>query len=91
MRGYYYGRYTDNQMATAQLELRQKIYGPFGAVAWVGAGSVFSSIKAFDWSEVMPSYGVGLRMSIGQRTALRIDYGWGRHTSGLIINVNEAF
>lgn len=91
MRGYYYGRYTDNQMATAQLELRQKIYGPFGTVAWVGAGSVFSSVKAFDWSEVMPSYGVGLRMSIGQRTALRIDYGWGRHTSGLIINVNEAF
>ena len=91
MRGYYYGRYTASKMATAQLELRQNIYGPFGAVAWVGAGSIFSSFKTFDWNRILPSYGVGLRMSVNKRTALRLDYGWGQHTSGLIINVNEAF
>lgn len=91
MRGYYYGRYTDRKMATAQLELRQQVYGPVGIVVWGGAGSVFSSHKTFDWGEVLPSYGVGLRLSAGSRTALRIDYGFGRKCSGLIINVNEAF
>ncbi len=91
MRGYYYGRYTDRKMATAQVELRQKIYGPVGAVVWGGAGSVFSSLKTFDWGEVLPSYGIGVRLTAGDRTALRIDYGFGRGCSGLIINVNEAF
>ena len=91
MRGYYYGRYTDKDMATAQLELRQRIYGPFGAVVWAGAGTIFSDVNKFAWSKILPSYGVGLRMSAGESTALRIDYGWGRGTSGLIININEAF
>ena len=91
MRGYYYGRYTDRKMATAQVELRQRIYGPVGVVAWGGAGSVFSSLKTFDWGEILPSYGIGVRLTAGERTALRIDYGFGRRCSGLIINVNEAF
>jgi outer membrane protein assembly factor BamA len=91
MRGYYYGRYTNSKMATAQLELRQKVWGPIGVVAWGGAGTVFSSLKTFDWGEILPTYGVGLRLKAGDRTALRIDYGLGRRCSGIIINVNEAF
>ena len=91
MRGYYYGRYTDRKMATAQIELRQRVYGPIGVVVWGGAGSVFASHKIFDWGEVLPSYGVGLRLSAGERSALRIDYGFGSKCSGLIININEAF
>lgn len=91
MRGYYYGRYTDRKMATAQVELRQRIYGPVGVVVWGGAGSLFSSLKTFDWGKILPSYGIGVRLAAGDRTALRIDYGFGRRCSGLIINVNEAF
>ena len=91
MRGYYYGRYTNSKMATAQLELRQTVYGPIGMVAWGGAGTVFSSLKTFDWSEILPSYGVGVRLKAGERTALRVDYGFGRRCNGIIINVNEAF
>jgi hypothetical protein len=60
-------------------------------VVWAGAGTIFSDVNKFAWSKILPSYGVGLRMSAGERTALRIDYGWGRGTSGLIININEAF
>jgi outer membrane protein assembly factor BamA len=91
MRGYYYGRYTNSKMATAQLELRHEVWGPIGVVAWGGAGTVFSSLKTFDWGEILPTYGVGLRLKAGDRTALRIDYGLGRRCSGIIINVNEAF
>ena len=91
MRGYYYGRYTDRKMLTAQIELRQRIYGPFGAAVWGGAGNVFSSFRSFEWGHTLPNAGVGLRLSLNNRTALRIDYGFGRRTGGLIINVNEAF
>ena len=91
MRGYYYGRYTDRKMLTAQLELRQTIYGPIGVCAWGGAGSIFDYGKNFDASKILPNAGVGLRLAIAGQTALRIDYGFGRHSQGLIINVNEAF
>ena len=91
MRGYYYGRYTDRKMATAQIELRQKIYKALSGAAWVGAGSVFSSHKLFDVDEVLPNYGIGLRVALAGNLSFRIDYGFGRHSHGLIINVNEAF
>ena len=91
MRGYYYGRYTDSKMLTAQVELRQHIYGPLGAVVWGGAGNIFSSFSTFEWGHTLPNAGLGLRLNLNNRTALRIDYGFGRRTGGLIINVNEAF
>lgn len=91
MRGYYYGRYTDSKMLTAQVELRQHIYGPLGAVVWGGAGNIFSTLSTFEWGHTLPNAGLGLRLNLNNRTALRIDYGFGRRTGGLIINVNEAF
>lgn len=91
MRGYYYGRYTDRKMITAQAELRQTIYGPIGISIWGGAGSLFDRWSDFDASQILPNGGVGLRLASGNRTTLRIDYGFGRHSSGVIINVNEAF
>lgn len=91
MRGYYYGRYSDRNMITAQVELRQTIYGPFGVCVWGGGANLFPRWSAFSLKETLPNVGVGLRLSAGGRTTLRIDYGWGRHSQGLIVNVNEAF
>ncbi len=91
MRGYYLGRYTDRRMITAQVELRQTIWGPIGACVWGGAGSVFNRCKDFDGSEILPNGGLGLRLAVAGRTVLRVDYGFGRHSQGVIINVNEAF
>ena len=91
MRGYYYGRYTDRKMATAQVELRQRIYKILSGTVWGGAGSVFSSHKLFDIDELLPNYGVGLRVALAGNLSFRIDYGFGRHSHGLIVNVNEAF
>ena len=91
LRGYYAGRYTDRKMVTAQVELRQHIYGPIGVCLWGGAANVCSSHKLFDWSEILPNGGLGVRLALGQKTALRIDYGFGRRSNGLVINVNEAF
>ena len=91
MRGYYYGRYIDRDMATAQIELRQTIYGPISGVVWGGAGTIFSSFKHFDIEQLLPNYGLGLRVAAGDKTSLRIDYGFGRHSNGLVVSVNEAF
>ena len=91
MRGYYFGRYTDRKMATAQVELRQHIYGPFGCVVWGGVGSVVDSHKSVDFSKLLPNYGLGVRIDLGKGSRLRIDYGFGRHSNGVVIGMNEAF
>ncbi len=64
MRGYYQGRYTDNDMITFQVELRQRIWRRIGCTVWGGAGNVFNSLDRFDWSETLPNYGVGLRWEL---------------------------
>lgn len=91
MRGYYYGRYTDKKMVTAQMEFRQRIYGVLSGVVWGGVGSVFPEYKYFDIDDLLPNYGVGIRVAVARNLSFRIDYGFGRNAHGLIINVNEAF
>lgn len=91
MRGYYQGRYTDNNMTTLQVELRQRIWRRIGCAAWVGAGNVFPELSKFDWSHTLPNYGVGLRWELKKRVNIRMDYGFGRKTSGFLLNINEAF
>ncbi len=91
MRGYYEGRYVDCNLITLQVELRQRIWSHLGGVIWGGAGTVFPSFTAFRWSEILPNYGLGLRWEFGNRVNIRIDYGFGKHTQGLVLQLNEAF
>jgi Hemolysin activation/secretion protein len=91
MRGYYEGRYTDNDMITFQVELRQRIWRRIGGVVWGGAGNVFNGIHRFDWSETLPNYGLGLRWELKKRVNVRFDYGFGKKTNGFLLSINEAF
>lgn len=91
MRGYYQGRYTDNGLVTLQVELRQRIWRRIGCTVWGGAGNIFPSPGLFDWSKTLPNYGVGLRWELKKRVNVRFDYGFGKKTSGFLLNVNEAF
>ena len=91
MRGYYEGQYTDNDMITFQVELRQRVWRRIGVTVWGGAGNVFPTLADFDWSETLPNYGIGLRWELKKRTNVRLDYGFGRKTSGFMLNINEAF
>ena len=45
----------------------------------------------FDWSETLPNYGVGLRWELKKRVNVRLDYGFGKKTSGFLLSLNEAF
>ena len=91
MRGYYSGRYIDCSQIVSQIELRQHIMKRVGCVAWVGAGSVFPSLKKFDFGKILPNYGVGLRIEIKHNVNMRIDYGFGKQTGGFVFQMAEAF
>lgn len=54
MRGYYSGRYIDKNLLSAQLELRQHIWGRIGCAAWMGAGTVFPSFRELEWGRCCP-------------------------------------
>lgn len=95
MRGYYMGSYIDNSQASIQLELRQNIYKRFGVAVWGGGATIFSSIKEFREKDIKPewlyNFGVGLRFEFKHNVNARIDYGFGRNTSGILFAIGEAF
>jgi outer membrane protein assembly factor BamA len=91
MRGYYAGRYIDNNITLCQLELRQDLSKRLGCVAWLGSGLVFPSFNEFQLSNLLPTYGVGLRWEFKHNVNLRIDYGFGKQTGGFAFNIGEAF
>ena len=91
MRGYYEGRYNDNNMITTQLELRQQIWNRLGGVVWGGCGVLFATWDKFDPKEILPTYGVGLRWRVRNNSNIRFDVGFGRNCYGFIFGINEAF
>lgn len=89
MRGYYMGRYRDNCMMNATIELRQHLWRWLGAVAWLGGGTVFHDSHSMHF---LPNVGVGLRWAFRKHVNIRLDYGFGRAgESAFIFGINEAF
>lgn len=91
MRGYYSGRYIDNNILSGQIELRQHLYRRLGLTTWVGGGGVFESINKFKTSNLLPNAGIGLRFEIKHNVNFRVDYGFGKDTRGFVFNIGEAF
>lgn len=91
MRGYYEGRYRDKNMVDGQVELRQHIWKRNGVVMWMGAANIFPGFKAMRLSKTLPNFGIGYRWEFKKRVNVRLDYGFGKHISGFLFNINEAF
>ncbi len=91
MRGYYEGRYLDKCSLIACVELRQHIWHRSGLAAWVGAGSVFPDFKHLEMRRVLPNYGIGYRWEFKKLVNIRLDYGFGKHCSGVAFSIYEAF
>ena len=91
MRGYYKGRYNDKSLADVTVELRQHVWRRSGIVAWVGAGQVFHNLSDIQMRHTLPNYGLGYRWEFKNRVNVRLDYGFGKHQSGFMFNINEAF
>lgn len=91
MRGYYAGRYIDNNLASAQLEYRQHLFSRFGIALWGGAGNVFSSPGNFRLKDILPTGGIGLRIELKHNVNGRVDFGIGKGTTGFVFAIGEAF
>lgn len=88
MRGYEQWRYIDRHTASAQVELRQHVWGRSGVALWGGAGASFHSKDSF---HLLPTYGLGYRWEFKKRINVRLDYGFGKRCSTFIFAINEAF
>lgn len=91
MRGYYYGRFNGNTMATAQVELRQRVWEGLVLAGWGGCGTAFSVNDPVSWRKVLPTYGAGLRWYLNATSVVRIDYAMGRKCSAFVVGYSEAF
>jgi outer membrane protein assembly factor BamA len=96
MRGYYTGRYRNQNYLAFQTEYRYLLdpkiririwfvdFQPkFALAAFAGTGTVFTN-RDFEFSRFKPSYGLGARWFYDEssRLTIRIDYGWGEKRPG---------
>ncbi len=91
MRGYYPGRYRDQNEMNVTVELRQHIWKRSGIVVWAGAGTVFSRLSSLTFKHVLPNVGLGYRWEFKRNSNVRVDFGIGKGETGFVFNINEAF
>jgi outer membrane protein assembly factor BamA len=93
MRGYYTGRYRDLSMMVLQTELRMKIWKLLGAVVFASVADVAEKIGELSLGNLKYTVGVGLRILVVPKegTNIRLDYGFGKNTSGFYIMANEVY
>jgi len=93
MRGYYQGRFTDNNLMALGAETRFPIYRRFGGVAFANAGVLGSQNDFIRFDDIKFSYGAGIRFNVNRKDHLnmRLDYALGPGTSGIYFTIGEAF
>lgn len=94
MRGYFAGRYRDNQYAAAQVEYRKPVHRLFTLAAFVSAGQVQHNIDEFNLSDMRAAGGLGVRVMANKakNIYLRFDFAASTdRTTGFYFKVGEAF
>ncbi len=93
MRGYYEGRFRDQHLILAQAEYRFPLFWRFKGTVFAGYGAVAPTISSFQAEHLRYTVGAGLRILINEADQLhiRIDAGFGKHTSGYYLTIGEAF
>lgn len=93
LRGYYKGRYRDNNLIAAQIEYRFPIYRWLKGSMFGSAGDVSNEIDDMRLKEVRVSYGFGLRARVNPANVhLRFDVGFTPDNKpAFYFTANEAF
>jgi len=92
MRGYYTGRYRDKVLLVGQAEYRLPLWWRFELAGFAGMGEVADRIGCLSAGTLKYSYGFGLRFKLNREGAkLRLDFAYGKGTSGIYFTAGEAF
>ena len=91
MRGYYKGRFRDKCATDITFELRQHVYRRSGIAIWGSVGSIYEKWADICFKRLLPEFGIGYRWEFKKNTNVRLDIGFGKHGSGFLFGINEAF
>lgn len=96
-RGYYEGRFRDDNIALLQAELRLNVWNRVGVVGFGSVGALGSRSNFLRLDQPKAAYGAGLRVRVNRDLVnLRLDYGRGLPytgvgSSGVYLTIGEAF
>jgi len=97
LRAYRWGQYRDRTGFMALLEYRfmlpfdpDSLWSHLGVAAWGGVGALGNTALP-DFTRVLPSAGLGLRVELIKRVTVRLDVGFGRDSRAVYFNFLEAF
>ena len=92
-RGYYPGRFRDNQLWLLQAEYRFPILWWLGMAVFSSYGTVAQGSNDLTLQDFKWNYGGGLRFTLNKedRINLRVDAAFGKDTSAFYFTVGEAF
>ena len=93
VRGYFYGRFRDRNMTTAQYELRSSTWRRFGLACFGGLSYLYEDVDG-GAARLFYNYGAGLRFLIDRKEQvnLRFDYAVGADgQNGFYIGFGESF
>lgn len=94
VRGYFYGRFRDNNLTTIQAEYRASLFWRIGLSAFGGASLVYQNFNDLNSNTFKPNAGLGLRFLVDKEegTNLRFDYAVGIDgQSGFYVSFGESF
>jgi outer membrane protein assembly factor BamA len=93
MRGFYEGRYRDDNMLALQTECRLPLWWRFGIVAFAGFAQVADRIEDFRLDNFKFAFGGGLRFlwDKEQKLNIRLDVGFAEGKPALYVTIGEAF
>ena len=92
-RGYQSGRYRDLRMIATQAEWRTTLYKRIGGTVFLGIGEVATEFSAFNFHDLLPSGGLGLRFNLLKRDKLNLRSDFAYSTTGFSwsMGIGEVF
>jgi len=93
LRGYYRGRFRDNNMTLTQIEMRMPLFWRIGLSTFAGMGQVAARVNEFNPNEFKYIAGTGLRylLNKNENVNARLDIGFTKEGYGFYIVFAEAF